>query len=132
MVEDFCIHHRLGRAEPTGAYVITRLKTRRVVTKFRERYRTPMGDLAPEEWLSLIEREVVSDGKEELLRQIENHVRNNFAWLKSDGDIHKHALCCLASHAYEHWDDFRLGSISKHFAANDTGHPVVSGQLALF
>lgn len=69
MVEDYRINQRIGHCEQTGAYEITRMKTRKAVSKFTERFRTNKGDFLPEEWRKLIKEEVIKDGKEDLLKK---------------------------------------------------------------
>lgn len=61
MVEDYKINQRIGHCEQTGAYEITRMKTRRAVKKFTERFRTNKGDFLPEEWRIQIMEEVIKD-----------------------------------------------------------------------
>ena len=58
MVEDYRINQRIGHCEQTGVYEITRMKTRKAVSKFTERFRTNKGDFLPEEWRKQIMEEV--------------------------------------------------------------------------
>lgn len=46
-------------------------------------------------------------GKRIFLKKIKEYCKKNCAWLHTEDDLEEHALNCLASHAYEHWENFK-------------------------
>lgn len=109
MVEMYNIHHRIGRAMPTGSYEITRTKTRREITKFSEVYRTDIGDLSPEQWWTELLKAIEIDKEADVLEVIVDHCKRNCAWLHKEDDILNYAMEILAGRTFlcgnECWKD---------------------------
>lgn len=129
-IEDYKIQTREGRAVSTGSYEITRFGNRRPVTHFRELLHTTKGTFLIDEWEQLALAAVMEDGKEELLHKIEDHCRVHCAWLHEEREVRLHALTCMASHAYEYWNDFKSGPIVPEKTLTRRG--MVAGQMMLF
>lgn len=106
MVEQYRIRIRLGRAEGTGQYEITRRGTRREITRFVERYETPAGTFLPEEWKKRAMAVIEAEGEIELLENIKEHCRTHCAWLHKEKETEEYAIDCLCSRAYRAWKDF--------------------------
>lgn len=109
MVELYNIHHRIGRAVPTGKVETGRNGRTRYVTKFVEFYETDNGSYTPEEWKNIMERTVVEDKEEDVLKMIEEHCKRNCAWLHSAPEIREYALEILAGRTFlcgnDNWKD---------------------------
>lgn len=105
-VEDYAINTRIGRAEPTGTYEITRRGTRRAVLKYVSRYETNAGTFLPEEWKEKALEAIKEAGELDLLENIKDHCREQCAWLKKEKDVEEYAVQCLCNRAYQYWDDF--------------------------
>ena len=106
MIADYQIKSRVGNAEKTGEYEITRRGTRRAKTRFVERYVTPAGTFLPEEWRERALSEIEEEGEIELLERIKEHCGRFCAWLHTEKDLEEYAIECLCSRAYRYWDDF--------------------------
>ena len=106
MLEDYQIQIRIGGAEGTGRYEITRRGTRREITKFTERYQTPAGVFLTERWKEKALESIETEGEKELLESIKEYCRAHCAWLHKEKEIEEYAINCLCSRAYRHWEDF--------------------------
>lgn len=106
MIEDYKIQFHIGRAEPTGEYEILRNGKRRRKTRFVEEIQTPAGIFPPKVWKQKAMSEIENAGELELLEQIREHCRR-LPWLKNEEEIEEHAIGCLCSRAYRHWEDFK-------------------------
>lgn len=82
MVEDYRIKFHTGRAELTGQYTVNRRGNTKAITKYVERYVTPLGEFLPEIWREKAKEEIKAAGEIELLEQVKEHCRNHCAWLK--------------------------------------------------
>lgn len=109
MIEQYKIHHRIGRAMPTGAYEITRQGNRRAVTEYAEIYETDAGMLSPEQWRNELSKAIEADKESDVLEIIADHCRTHCAWLHKEADILDYAMEILASRVFlcgnEHWKD---------------------------
>ena len=119
MVEQYKIHHNIGRAVPTGAYEITRKGNRRAITKYSEVYKTDVGELSPEEWRVKLSEAIVNDKESDVLEVIIDHCREHCAWLHKEADIIDYAVEILASRAFlcgnECWKDVADKVKDKYF-----------------
>lgn len=106
MLEQYRIRIRIGRAERTGQYEITRRGTRREITRLVERYETPDGTFLPEEWKKRAMAAIEAEGEIELLESIKEYCRAHCAWLHKEKEIEEYAMECLCSRAYRAWKDF--------------------------
>lgn len=106
MVEDYKILFRVGRSKPTGKYEITKRGTRREKHVYVSEMKTPTGILLPEVWKQRAMEEIAAAGETDLLEKIKNYCRKKCAWLKTEREIEEHAIDCLCSRAYRHWEDF--------------------------
>lgn len=111
MVEDYRILTRLGAAEKTGNYEITRQGTRRTVAKFVERYETPTGVFLPKEWKKKALEVIEAEGEMKLLENITKYCREHCAWLHEEEKIKEYAMECLCSRAYRYWKGFKSTEI---------------------
>ena len=107
MIEDYRIRTRVGHAEGTGNYEVTRRGTRREIKKFVERYETPAGTFLPGEWMKKAMSAIEAEGETDLLEQIKEHCRERCGWLHEETEVEEYAISCLCSRAYRHWDDFK-------------------------
>lgn len=115
-MENLYINHRIGRAMPTGYYEITRIGTRREITKFQETFRTDAGEFTPDKWYEIARLCVDRSGSGELFTRIVEHCRSNCAWLKSDKDREEYALNILIGRVYRHWQDFFADGVTENTA----------------
>lgn len=106
MVEDYRIEIRVGQAEGTGRYEITRRGTRREITRHAERFQTPAGTFQPDDWKKKALEAIEAEGEMELLESIKEHCRAHCAWLRGEKEVEEYAIDCLCSRAYRHWSDF--------------------------
>lgn len=106
MVEDYRIQLRIGRAEGTGHYETTRRGTRREITKYVERYQTPAGTFLPDDWKKKALEAIETEGEMELLESLKEYCKSYCPWLHKEKEIEEHAIDCLCSRAYRHWEDF--------------------------
>lgn len=116
IMEDLRINLRMGRAVSTGSYEITRMGTRRAVTKFQETFRTNAGEFTPDKWCEIARSCVDSSGSGELFTKIVEHCLSNCAWLKTDNDREKYALEILVGRVYRYWKDFSLTGLAENTA----------------
>lgn len=115
-MEDYHIQSRTGRAKPTGKYEITRIRTRRAVTKFVETYKTNAGELTPEEWKRIVRNCAKESDSQELLNKIIEHCRTHCVWLKTENEREEYALNILAGRIYRHWKEFSTEGLSENTA----------------
>ena len=59
-------------------------------------------------WLQLTRDAIAAEGKQELFEKIVEHCRTHCAWLHKETELEEYAMSCLSSHAYEHWEDFKV------------------------
>lgn len=109
MVEDYQIELRIGRAERTGNYEITKRGTRREITRYVARYKTPAGIFTPEEWKKQALSAIEAEGESDLLERIKAYCREQCAWTRKEKEIEEYAMDCLCSRSYRHWEDFENG-----------------------
>lgn len=95
------------RQEPTGNWILNRNGTRKQETIGKEYVPTRVGKIELHEWCKLMDEAVRNAGLNTLLFQIETYARLHFAWLQSDQEVHEHALSCISSGAYKHWERFK-------------------------
>lgn len=105
-MEDYRIRLRLGRAEPTGTYELTRRGTKRPISKFMTTYQTDAGDIKQSEWIGIAKELIHTAGSDELLEVIKEYCSKHCAWLHTKEDIEEHSVECLLSRAYRHWEEF--------------------------
>ena len=94
------------RQVTTGTYHKNRNGRRVPDTVGVEYITTPSGRYPLAEWVVLVEKAILEDKKEELLRLLEAHVAKHCAWLKTTAHVHEYALECLVDEAYLAWEDF--------------------------
>ena len=70
MVEDYRIKFHTGRAELTGQYTVNRRGNTKAITKYVERYVTPLGEFLPEIW-----REEAKEEFDQLRRECNDRLR---------------------------------------------------------
>lgn len=98
---------RLYRQEPTGSFTTNRNGRKVPITKGTEYVKTAAAGTMPlSEWYRRAETAVKNEGKDGLLKRIEDHCKRHIAWLHSDQEFHEYALECLSSKAYKAWDGF--------------------------
>lgn len=98
---------RLFRIEDTKEYRVARNGRRVRVTEGVEYVQTAgAGQMRLEDWYKSMEKAVQEEGKTELLDDILDQCRK-LAWLRTEEDIRNHALECLSSEAYKHWQSNR-------------------------
>lgn len=115
-MEQYHFCNRLGRAEPTGKYEITRNGNRRAITKFMVRYRTEAGTIIPEKWLEIAKMCVTETESENLYQNIIRYISTHCAWLKTNAEKEEYALNILLGRVYRHWKDFSLDGATEHTA----------------
>jgi hypothetical protein len=115
-MEDYKIRLRCGRSEPTGEYEITRMKTRRAVTKFREFYETDAGEYSPEEWIKIVRSCVEASDSLELLDRVIEHCRTDCVWLKTESEREEYSLDMIAGRVYRHWKEFSTEGVTENTA----------------
>lgn len=115
-MEDYNIQIRCGRAMPTGAYEITRIGTRREVTKYGETYKTNAGEFSPDEWKRIVRNCVEASDSHELLDRIIEHCRIYCVWLKTDREREEYAMEILTGRIYRHWKEFSVEGLSEKTA----------------
>ena len=115
-MENLYIKNRIGRAMPTGSYEITRIGTRRAVTKFQETFWTNAGEFTQDKWYEIARSCVDSSGSGKLFARIVEHCRSNCVWLKTDKDREEYALNILVGRVYRHWKDFSVAGLSENTA----------------
>ena len=102
---ELAIRLRCHRAEISGKGSIGHREARYVTW-----YETAWNRiLSPAEWLGLAEDAIEREGKQELLKKIEDHCKTNCAWIKKETELHEYAVDALCSRSYEHWDGFTRG-----------------------
>lgn len=116
IMEDLRINLRMGRAVSTGSYEITRMGTRRAVTKIQETFRTNAGEFATDKWFEIARSCVDGSASNELFARIVEHCRSRCAWLKTDNDREKYALEILVGRVYRYWNDFSTDGLKEHTA----------------
>lgn len=112
-MEDYRIMYRVGRAENTGTYEITRIGTSRAVTRYIGEYKTQAGIFKPEKWKEICLKCVEESESQDLLQRIINHCRENCLWLKKDAEREEYALDILIGRVYRHWKDFSIDGLSE-------------------
>lgn len=115
-MEKYHINSRLGRAETTGRYEITRNGNRRAITKYKERYKTEAGIIAPEKWLQIARMCVAQTNSENLYQNIISYISTHCVWLKTNAEKEEYALNILLGRIYRHWEDFSLDGATEHTA----------------
>lgn len=95
--------HRVAHSIPWGEHIYHG----RIIkdSKCIEEYVTSVGTFLPEEWIETAKKVVINNGLTDLYEKVQQHCRQ-FGWLKTEKQIEEHALTCMASHAYEYWEDF--------------------------
>lgn len=106
MVEDYRIKFHTGRAEPTGQYTVNRRGNTKAITKYVERYVTPLGEFLPEIWREKAKEEIKVAGEMGLLEQVKEYCRTHCAWLKKETELEDYAISCLCNRSYRAWKDF--------------------------
>ena len=96
------------KQEPTGDYKVNRNGRKVPVTHGVEYCQTKAGKMPLDKWVKLMRDAIAAEGKQELLGQIMEHCRAHCAWLHREAELEKYAMSCLSSHAYEHWEDFKV------------------------
>lgn len=115
-MEDYYIKMRIGRVRPTGKYEITRIGTRRAVTKFVETYETNAGEFLPKEWKRIVKNCAEISDSQALLDKIIEHCRTYCVWLKNENEREEYALNILAGRIYRHWEEFSVDGLSEKTA----------------
>lgn len=115
-MEDLYVHCRIGRAIPTGTYGLTRIGTRRAVTRFQETFQTNAGEFMPDKWYEIARSCVDESGSGELLARIVERCRSHCVWLKTDKDREEYALDILVGRIYRHWKDFSIDGLTENTA----------------
>lgn len=115
-MEDLKINIRTGRAMPTGSYEVTRIGTRRAITKYQETFQTNAGEFTPDKWYEIVLSCVDGSGSGELFTRIVERCRSHCAWLKSDKDREEYALDILVGRVYRHWKDFSADGLTENSA----------------
>ena len=115
-MEDLKINIRTGRAMPTGTYELTRIGTRRAVTKYRETFQTKAGEFDPDQWREIARSCVDVSDSGELLARIVEYCQSHCVWLKTDQDREEYALEILVGRVYQHWKDFSIVGITEKTA----------------
>lgn len=112
--------HRVGHSIPWGEHTYHG----RIIkdSKFIEEYVTSVGRFLPEEWIEMAKKVVINNGLTDLYEKVQQYCRMQCMWLKTEKQIEEHALSCMTSHAYEHWEDFDDKNNEKH--AEDMPHAV--------
>ena len=64
------------------------------------------GTMKLDDWYEAMEAAVEAEGKTDLLKGIEEHVRRHCAWLRKERQVRQHALECLSGENYLAWDGF--------------------------
>lgn len=82
-------------------------------TKFIEEYETTVGRFLQEEWVKIAKTAVLKNGLTDLYEEVFKYCQTHCAWLKTEEQITEHALSCMATHAYEYWDDFKIKKKSE-------------------
>lgn len=109
MLEDYKIKIRTGRAQIVDPIPHQMGISGKVIQKryeYVETYKTKAGDLTPGEWRKRALLEIEMEGKMGLLERIKQHCREKCAWIHKDDEVEVHAIECLCSGAYRHWEDF--------------------------
>ena len=70
-------------------------------------FSTKAGDMTKAAWRQQAEEIIRENVLESLLEDIKGHCRMYCAWLKKESELELYAMGCLASRAYESWEDFR-------------------------
>ena len=86
--------------------MVNRRGNTKAITKYVERYETPMGEFLPEIWREEAKEEIKAAGEMELLEQVKEHCRNHCAWLKKENELEDYAINCVCNRAYRAWKDF--------------------------
>lgn len=108
MIEDYRIKFNTFRMSGTGTYTINRRGRSVEVQKGCSFCNTENhGEIEEKEWDRLVLLEVEKENKINLLNQIIKYCRINCLWLK-EHQLQHYALSCLANHAYEYWEDFKI------------------------
>ncbi|MCX4351730.1 MAG: hypothetical protein OSJ60_08835 [Lachnospiraceae bacterium] len=115
-MEDYYIQTRIGHARPTGNYEITRIGTRRAVTKFVETYKTNAGEILPDEWKKIVKNCAEVSDSQALLNKIIEHCCTHCVWLKNENDREEYALDILAGRIYRNWKGFSTDGLSEKTA----------------
>lgn len=115
-MEDYYIQTRIGRVRPTGNYEITRIGTRRAITKFVETYKTNAGEILPEEWKRIVKNCVEVSDSQSLINKIIEHCRTHCVWLKNENEREEYALNILVGRVYRHWKEFSTDGLSEKTA----------------
>ena len=81
----------------------------RWISKSTRGFATPSGNMTREDWRQQVLTIIKENGMEDLLEQIKQHCRTHCAWLKKEKEeeIELYAMECMASKAFEAWEDFR-------------------------
>lgn len=115
-MEQYFISNRIGRAEPTGKYEITRNGNRRAVTRFKVSYNTKSGIIASEKWIDIARQCVTETNSENLYQNIIRYISTHCVWLKTNAEKEEYALDILLGRIYRHWEDFSLDGATEHTA----------------
>lgn len=106
MLEDYRVLYNVGRSAPTGRYELTRKGTRRMITRYQQYYKTPLGEMLPEAWREKVREEIKNQGEQELFERMKDHCRKYCAWIGKETEVEDYAMECTCSRAYLHWEDF--------------------------
>lgn len=115
-MEDLKINIRTGCAMPTGTYELTRIGTRREVTRYRETFQTKAGEFDPDQWCKIARSCIDGSDSGELFTRIVEHCRSNCVWLKTDKDREEYALEILVGRVYHYWKDFSVAGLAEKTA----------------
>lgn len=110
------------RAEPTKEFYINRVGRKVAVTKGVDYINTVgSGRMTLDEWYAEMDAAVVAAGQTDLLKSIEDHVRNHCFWLKGP-EVRQYALECLSGENYLAWDDFSINEEKIELDPEDREH----------
>lgn len=115
-MEDLSVKYRIGRVMPTGSYEITRIGTKRAVTKFRETFQTNVGEFDPDKWYEIACSCVDESGSNELFARIVEYCYSHCAWLKTNKDRKEYALNILVGRVYRRWKEFSAAGLTENTA----------------
>ena len=80
----------------------------RWISKTEQGFAIREGNISKAEWRSRAEKAIHENGLDSLLEEIKEHCRKYCAWLKREpeSELELYAMQCLASRAYEAWENF--------------------------
>ena len=110
------------RAEPTKEFYINRAGRKVAVTIGVDYVNTVgSGRMKLDEWYAEMDAAVVAAGQTDLLKSIEDHVRNHCFWLKGP-EVRQYALECLSGENYLARDGFSINEEKIELDPEDLQH----------